>query len=340
MILRLLTGGIYGTIALIAFDPAPARSRRPAASALTLRPATRFTGLFRLGILLRAAPAAKVGRFASASGSRLKWRNVHWAHHRRVYQLYARVIMNSLRKRTAIRIAAVSIVLADRGSARLARRAEHAEEATVSACNQETRRLLGRFDAVEPSSRTPKSMPPKQPTLFQVAFSTSSRSRAPRAPKKRCNNVRRGQDHRKSAPETRSSNYTSASYLSVKLEDNQWIVRIFVPLRASPDSKTGRITGYFEGVRVVPDWQRQQMISNALSAALMVVLASLLCGAAIYPVVVHLSSDNERKAREVLDSHISIMEAWAVQWQSRIRIPVRTIIASRGSLRASRNDSG
>jgi HD-GYP domain-containing protein (c-di-GMP phosphodiesterase class II) len=41
----------------------------------------------------------------------------------------------------------------------------------------------------------------------------------------------------------------------------------------------------------------------------MVCLASLLCGAAIYPVVVHLSADNERKAREVLDSHISMMEA-------------------------------
>jgi HD-GYP domain-containing protein (c-di-GMP phosphodiesterase class II) len=41
----------------------------------------------------------------------------------------------------------------------------------------------------------------------------------------------------------------------------------------------------------------------------MVCLASLLCGAALYPVVVHLSADNERKAREVLDSHISMMEA-------------------------------
>ena len=40
-----------------------------------------------------------------------------------------------------------------------------------------------------------------------------------------------------------------------------------------------------------------------------VFLASLLCGAALYPVVVHLSADNERKAHEVLDSHISMMEA-------------------------------
>jgi HD-GYP domain-containing protein (c-di-GMP phosphodiesterase class II) len=41
----------------------------------------------------------------------------------------------------------------------------------------------------------------------------------------------------------------------------------------------------------------------------MVCLASLLCGGVLYPVVVRLSKDNERKAREVLDSHISMMEA-------------------------------
>jgi hypothetical protein len=52
-----------------------------------------------------------------------------------------------------------------------------------------------------------------------------------------------------------------------------------------------------------------QMLANALTAALMIGLASLLCGAAIYPVVVRLSADNEQKAREVLDSHIAMMEA-------------------------------
>ena len=41
----------------------------------------------------------------------------------------------------------------------------------------------------------------------------------------------------------------------------------------------------------------------------MVCLASLLCGLAIYPVVVYLSNENQKKAREVLDSHLSMMEA-------------------------------
>jgi len=59
----------------------------------------------------------------------------------------------------------------------------------------------------------------------------------------------------------------------------------------------------------MPAWQQAQIFNDSLTVAFMVVLASLLCGAALYPVVVHLSADNERKAQEVLDSHISMMEA-------------------------------
>lgn len=103
--------------------------------------------------------------------------------------------------------------------------------------------------------------------------------------------------------------YTAASYESLKISGERWVLRVFVPLRSSEIDTTGPITGYFEGVRVVPAWQHQQIFSTSLTVALMVCLASLLCGAALYPVVVHLSADNERKAREVLDSHISMMEA-------------------------------
>jgi hypothetical protein len=88
-----------------------------------------------------------------------------------------------------------------------------------------------------------------------------------------------------------------------------WALRVFVPLRNSEIDLSLPVTGYFEGVRVMPAWQHDQIIKDSLTAVLMVCLASLLCGAALYPVVVHLSADNERKAREVLDSHISMMEA-------------------------------
>jgi len=59
----------------------------------------------------------------------------------------------------------------------------------------------------------------------------------------------------------------------------------------------------------MPQWQQDQIFSSALTAALMVGLAALLCGAVLYPVVVHLSADNDKKTREVLHSHISMMQA-------------------------------
>ena len=86
------------------------------------------------------------------------------------------------------------------------------------------------------------------------------------------------------------------------------MLRIFVPLRSSATDTSGPITGYFEGVRVVPKWQEDQLFASSLTVALMVCLASLLCGAALYPVVVHLSADNERKSREVLDSQSALIE--------------------------------
>jgi len=103
--------------------------------------------------------------------------------------------------------------------------------------------------------------------------------------------------------------YTAASYESIKPSPHQWLLRVFIPLRNSGTNAQAPITGYFEGVRVVPQWQQDQIFNDSLAMALMVCLASLVCGAVLYPVVVHLSADNARKAREVLESHIAMMEA-------------------------------
>ena len=102
--------------------------------------------------------------------------------------------------------------------------------------------------------------------------------------------------------------YVSASYESLAVGDKLWVLRVFVPLRQS-EADSAPITGYFEGVHVVTERERTQIRSAAFSVALMTCLAALLCGATIYPIVVRLSADNERSTREVLDSHISMMEA-------------------------------
>lgn len=100
--------------------------------------------------------------------------------------------------------------------------------------------------------------------------------------------------------------YTRPVYESLRLSQDRWVMRVMVPLQPAPG---GPITGYFEGVRLIPGWQREHIQSDAFAVALMVCLASLMCGGFIYPVVIHLASENERRAQQVLESHIAMMEA-------------------------------
>lgn len=219
--------------------------------------------------------------------------------------------MNSFNKRTAVRISAVSLLLAIVASPIawfIAR--ENAEESTVALAMEESRRLLRHFDAIAlsgPDAREHASQAAETITggLFDIAevYGRDGNKLAESM-------TQDGQIIEPLLPKHGRPQYSEASYESLKLEGDRWILRVFVPLQERSDTQgAARITGYFEGVRVVSEWQHQQMLDDALSAALMVGLASLLCGGAIYPVVVRLSAENEQKAREVLDSHISMMEA-------------------------------
>jgi HD-GYP domain-containing protein (c-di-GMP phosphodiesterase class II) len=218
--------------------------------------------------------------------------------------------MNSFQQRAATRIAAVTIILASIASPAawfVAR--EGAEESIVSLATEESRRLLGHFNAINlsaPDAAEHAALAAKTISggLFDIAEIYDSKG------------VRLAESLTKEGelvesllPKHGSPQYAAASYESIELQGGRWVLRVFVPLRAVEADVNGVITGYFEGVRVVPGWQRDQIFASSLSVALMVCLASLLCGAVLYPVVVGLSKDNERKAREVLDSHISMMEA-------------------------------
>jgi HD-GYP domain-containing protein (c-di-GMP phosphodiesterase class II) len=102
--------------------------------------------------------------------------------------------------------------------------------------------------------------------------------------------------------------YREASYESLSLGDDLWVLRVFVPIYQNSAVNETPVA-FFEGVRVIPEAQREQMLRDAMILALIVGGSALLCGLAIYPVVVHLTRDNLRQAREILESHISITEA-------------------------------
>jgi HD-GYP domain-containing protein (c-di-GMP phosphodiesterase class II) len=218
--------------------------------------------------------------------------------------------MNNFQKQTALRIAAVSVVLATLASSMawfVSR--ENAEEGIVLLATEESGRLLHHFDAIDlsgPEATAHAGMAAKTIVggLFDIAeiYDPSGKKLAEAM-------TGDGKKVEVLVPRHGSPNYKKASYDSLKLGNTQWALRVFVPLRNSATDMSQPITGYFEGVRLVPEWQSDQILASSLTAAGMAALAALLCGLAIYPMVVHLSKENERKTREVLDSHISMMEA-------------------------------
>lgn len=96
------------------------------------------------------------------------------------------------------------------------------------------------------------------------------------------------------------------TYDSVELPDGKWALRVVVPLH---EAGSADISGFFEGVRIIPAWQEKQISASAWWSALLAGLASMLCGLVLYPVVIRLSDENSQRARALLDSYITMMEA-------------------------------
>ncbi len=99
--------------------------------------------------------------------------------------------------------------------------------------------------------------------------------------------------------------YTQPWYERRFLPGRRALLRLFIPLRGEGQA----LTGYLEGARLVPDVQRERMLADARRVGLLVALAVLVCGAALYPLVLRLKRDSQNRQRELLESHIAMMEA-------------------------------
>ncbi|CAB1368158.1 HD-GYP domain-containing protein [Denitratisoma oestradiolicum] len=214
--------------------------------------------------------------------------------------------MNVFKKKAARRIALVSVLLALVASpiAGFVAR-EQAEEEAVSFAIEESDRLLRyhktiEFDGAQATKTAQSAAEVLAGGLFDIV-EIYNRHGAKLAE----TTTAAGERVESVLPRHHRPMQRTASYESLNPGNNLWVLRIFVPLKDT----NGAIAGYFEGVRVVPDWQREQILFDALVTALMVGLASLICGGVLYPVVVYLAADNEAKARDVLESHIAMMEA-------------------------------
>jgi HD-GYP domain-containing protein (c-di-GMP phosphodiesterase class II) len=218
--------------------------------------------------------------------------------------------MNQFNRRAAMRIAAASVMLACIVAPVAGWLAtESAEEEVVALAVEESQRFLRHYDAVdlagaEAAQHAHEAAQTIAGGIFDIAeiYDRAGRKMAEAA-------TDAGEQVESMLPKHGKPAYSISSYESLQLPDQRWVLRVFVPLRDREAGAAAPITGYFEGVRVVPTWQREQIRNAAFGSALLAALAALLCGIVIYPIVVRLSAENERKAQEVLDSHISMMEA-------------------------------
>jgi class 3 adenylate cyclase len=217
--------------------------------------------------------------------------------------------IHSFQKLVAVRIALVSLLLASIAAPLawwVAR--EKAEETIISLATEESRRAIDQHHAndltgEEAVGNARNAAAAITGGLFDIAEIYDSAGR-----KLAKSMTLHGRSIESVLPKHQGPNYKVPSYDSLALAGNVWVMRIFVPLHADGSAADAVITGYFEGVRVVPEWQRDQIFTNALTVSLMVSLASLLCGLALFPVVVRLAADNEKKAKEVLQSQAALIE--------------------------------
>lgn len=93
------------------------------------------------------------------------------------------------------------------------------------------------------------------------------------------------------------------------LPSGEWALAVTVPLQVQ--SPSGNITtiGYVNAIRVVSDLRRQAINRDALWAAVMILVASMVIGLMLYPIIIRLINENTLKSKEISDSHILMMEA-------------------------------
>ncbi len=213
--------------------------------------------------------------------------------------------LNSFEKRVAIRIAAISAMLAClAGPAAWLVAQEKSEAAIVSLAMEESRRLIDHYHANPADNSTPRLHADNAAKAISGGLFDIAEIYDHAGVKLAESMTEAGASIETLLPSHVVPNYVAASYVSFKLADAQWILRVFVPLRGASTHTDAAITGYFEGVRIVPEWQREQIVHDALTVAFMVSLASLLCGAALFPVVVRLAAENEAKNRAIFQAEI------------------------------------
>ena len=103
--------------------------------------------------------------------------------------------------------------------------------------------------------------------------------------------------------------YTKPIYKAKKLEDGKLVINVFVPYLETPNDLNSKPLGYFEGLYITPQWRIEQMRDLSYGGVLFVVLAVLTCGAVLYPIMLGLHKEREKKAEKLFQSNVLVMKS-------------------------------
>ena len=103
--------------------------------------------------------------------------------------------------------------------------------------------------------------------------------------------------------------YTQPIYQATKFKDGRLAVNVFVPYLEVPEDLNSKVLGYFEGLYIAPQWRVEQMRNLSYGSVLFVMLAVLICGVVLYPIMLDLYKERQRKAEELFQSNVLVMKS-------------------------------
>ena len=110
-------------------------------------------------------------------------------------------------------------------------------------------------------------------------------------------------DHHSMPPGLKDTLQTSQT-----LSDGRRVINPIFPIFSDSDS-THSVIGYLETLEIIPIWREAQATKVAFITSLLVGLASLLCGLAIYPSIIYLAKQKDLKAEKLFESNIQIIKS-------------------------------
>jgi putative nucleotidyltransferase with HDIG domain len=67
--------------------------------------------------------------------------------------------------------------------------------------------------------------------------------------------------------------------------------------------------GYFEVIRIIPEWRKKQILSIDIWSVLLTIIGTLSVGLILYPIITKLNNENNQRHKEVINSHINMIKS-------------------------------